>query len=84
VTPAGLASGDIAPASGNPLYTTTNTVTVTIGGQTVTAEWAGLAPGYAGLYQVNFQVPTSLSPGNQPMTMTVGGVTSQPSAMWVQ
>jgi uncharacterized protein (TIGR03437 family) len=78
------ASGDLAPASGNPLCTTTNTVTVTIGGQTVTASFAGLAPGFAGLYQVNFQVPLGLSPGNQPITMTVGGVTSQASAMWVQ
>jgi len=78
------ASGDLAPPSGVPLCTTAYPVTVTIGGQTVTAAWSGLAPGYAGLYQINFQVPTSLSPGNQPMTIAVGGVTSQPSAMWVQ
>ena len=77
-------SGDPAAADGNPLCKTTKTVTVTIGGQTVTADFSGLAPGFAGLYQVNFKVPTSLSAGNQPITMTVGGVTSQASAMWVQ
>jgi uncharacterized protein (TIGR03437 family) len=80
------ASGELAPASGIPLCTTTDTVTVMIGGQTVTASWSGLAPGYPGLYQVNFLVPTSLPPRpiNQPITVSVGGVTSQASAMWVQ
>ncbi|MGA3028691.1 MAG: S8 family serine peptidase [Bryobacteraceae bacterium] len=79
------ASGD--PALGYPdLSTTTNTVTVKIGGQSVTPSFSGLAPGFAGLYQVNFQVPTSLPPGpiNQPIAISVGGVTSQASAMWVQ
>jgi uncharacterized protein (TIGR03437 family) len=79
------ASGELALPSPN-LSTTTNPVTVTIGGQTVTPSFSGLAPGYAGLYQVNFLMPTSLQPGpiNQPITISVGGVTSQPSAMWVQ
>ncbi|MGA2186137.1 MAG: S8 family serine peptidase [Bryobacteraceae bacterium] len=82
------ASGDPAPVSGNLLCKTTNTVTVTIGGETVTVDspgdFSGLAPGFTGLYQVNFKVPSDLQPGNQPITITVGGVTSQASAMWVQ
>ena len=81
------ASGDPAPVSGNPLCRTTNAITVTIGdppGEQVAADFSGLAPGFAGLYQVNFTVPSDLQPGNQPITITVGGVTSQASAMWVQ
>jgi minor extracellular serine protease Vpr len=81
------ASGEAASISGAPLCKTTNPVTVTIGpapGEAVTADFSGLAPGNAGLYQVNFLVPTDLQPGNQPMTITVGGVTSPASAMWVQ
>jgi adhesin/invasin len=81
------ASGDAAPINGIPLCKTTNPVTVNIGpspGEAVTADFSGLAPGDAGLYQINIKVPTDLQPGNQPMTITVGGVTSQPSAMYVQ
>lgn len=78
------ASGDPASPTGTPLSKTTSPVTITIGTQTVTADFAGLAPGYAGLYQVNFLVPSSLTAGSQPITMTVGGVTSTASTMWVQ
>jgi uncharacterized protein (TIGR03437 family) len=81
------ASGDSADPTGVTLSKTTSTVTVNIGpapGVQVTPAFSGLAPGYPGLYQVNFQVPTSLSAGNQPFTVSVGGVTSQASALWVK
>ena len=29
-----------------------------------TIQYAGLAPGYAGLYQINVQIPNSVGPGN--------------------
>ena len=45
----------------------------TIGGQNAQVAFAGLAPGYAGLYQVNLMVP-QLPPGDYPMQVTVGGV----------
>jgi len=81
------ASGDAASILGTPLCKTTSPVTVNIGptpGEAVTADFAGLAPGDAGLYQVNFSVPMDLQPGNQPITITVGGVTSPASAIYVQ
>jgi uncharacterized protein (TIGR03437 family) len=31
---------------------------------------------YAGLYQVNIQVPSGVPDGNQPLVITVGGVAS--------
>jgi uncharacterized protein (TIGR03437 family) len=78
------ASGESAPASGNPACNTTSAVTVKIGNDTVTPTFAGLAPGYPALYQITLTVPTDLAVGSQPVTVTVGGVTSKPSAIWLQ
>ena len=54
-------SGEAAPAS--PLAKVVTPVTVTIGGQPATVQYAGLTPGYAGLYQVNVQIPGGVTPG---------------------
>ncbi len=67
------------PADGAPGDNTTLTTTVpvvTIGGQAATVQYHGLAPGFAGVYQVNVQVPTNISAGNQPITISIGGKTS--------
>ncbi len=68
------ASGDPAPAS--PLAQTTNLPVVSIGGQSATVAFSGLAPGFSALYQVNVVVPPGLSPGIQPVTISVGEATS--------
>jgi len=67
-----------AQASGTTLSRVTATVTATVGGQAATVLFAGLAPGYAGLYQVNLVVP-QLSPGSYPVVITAGGVASNPA-----
>ena len=69
------ASGD--PAAASPLAQTTNVPAVTIGGQPATVAFSGLAPGFSGLYQVNVVVPSGLSQGIQPVTITVGEVMSK-------
>ena len=75
-----MASGEPAPAS--PLSLTTSAVTVTIGGKqaTVYGGTAFLAPGFVGLYQIDIQVPPGLSPGAQPISISVGGQTSPAAA----
>jgi uncharacterized protein (TIGR03437 family) len=52
-------------------------VTVTIGGQLVQPLYAGAAPGYAGLMQVNVQIPAGTPSGNVPVTIQAGPSSSQ-------
>ena len=78
-----VASGAAAPSS--PPATTVNQVTVTIGGVQAQVAFAGLAPTFAGLYQVNAVVPPGVAPGSQvPVTLSVAGQTSPAVTMAVQ
>jgi uncharacterized protein (TIGR03437 family) len=68
---------DGAAAPSGTLAETTVTPTVTIGGVTENAIFAGLAPGYVGLYQVNALVPASVAAGSAVnVSIAMGGVTS--------
>jgi uncharacterized protein (TIGR03437 family) len=68
----------------NPLATTLATPTADIGGVPATVTFSGLAPGYAGLYQVNVQVPAGVPTGpNVPIVLTIGGVTSNTATIAV-
>jgi uncharacterized protein (TIGR03437 family) len=51
-------------APSNPPSTTSNTFTADISGTAATIAFEGLAPGFAGLYQVNIQIPAGLSSGD--------------------
>jgi uncharacterized protein (TIGR03437 family) len=74
-----------APASASPLSWTTATVTVTIGGVPATPSFAGLAPGWVGLYQVNVQVPANAPVGDAvPVALSVGGAASNQVTIAVQ
>jgi uncharacterized protein (TIGR03437 family) len=65
-----------AAGSGSDLSNVTPAVTATIGGQTASVSFAGLAPDFVGLWQVNIVVPTGLTQGDYPLAVTVGGQTS--------
>ena len=56
----------------------TPTVTMTIAGYTAPLFYAGAAPGFPGLMQINAQIPGGfLPPGIQPVLLSVGGAVSQ-------
>ncbi len=57
-------------------YNTSTLPTVTINNVNATVFGAALAPGFAGLYQIAIQVPTSLANGDWPVVATIGGVSS--------
>jgi len=74
VTPA-FTAGQVAPT--NTLYTTTATTFVSVGGQTGTVLFSGLAPGTIGVYQVNVQIPSTVPSGPQPVLLWNSAGTSQ-------
>ena len=76
------ASGAPAPGGANLAATTTQPV-VMIGGQQAQVQFSGLAPGFAGLYQINATVPSGLT-GNQQVTVSIGGQTSPTVVLPVQ
>lgn len=76
-----VASGDAASA--NPISQTTNRVTATVGGQTAQVLFAGLAPGFAGLYQVNLVIP-QIAPGDYPLQISVSGAVSNTGTISVR
>ena len=59
------AVADGAPGPTSPFSTTTNTLTIYIGGTAAATSFVGLAPGLVGLYQINVQIPSTLTTGNQ-------------------
>jgi uncharacterized protein (TIGR03437 family) len=72
-------------ASGTTLSPTTTAATATIGGEEATVIFAGLAPGFVGLYQVNIGVPQSApSGGAVELVLTIGGVDSNPVTIAVE
>jgi len=76
VNPASTAG---AAASTTVLSSTTSAVTVSIGGQNAQVLFAGLAPGYVGLYQVNALVPAGVPVGGDvPLLLSVAGQQSPP------
>jgi uncharacterized protein (TIGR03437 family) len=68
-------------APSNPPSTTSNTFTADISGTTANIAFQGLAPGFAGLYQVNVQIPTGLTAGDN--SLDIGGPDSYTSEAFI-
>jgi uncharacterized protein (TIGR03437 family) len=71
------------PAAGAAASTTTLSwailpFTVTVGGKDAVVDFAGLAPTFAGLYQVNVEIPSGLTGTSLPLVMQANGSMSAP------
>jgi uncharacterized protein (TIGR03437 family) len=74
-----------AAASSSPLSYTTTLPIVTIGGASAQVTYSGLAPGFAGLYQVNAVIPGSAPSGSGvSLALSMGGVLSNTVTIAIQ
>ena len=78
------ASGQTTPPASQGLAQCTQTITVSIGGQSVTPEFAGLTPTGIGYYQINVQVPANAPSGIQPVIVTANGVAAKTVYLAIQ
>jgi len=64
---------------------TASTVTVLLNGQELPVAFAGLAPGFPGVYQINVTIPASVAPGLQEsLALEQGGLTSNTVPIAIQ
>ena len=75
-----VATGEAAPPVGNPMATP---VQVWLGCIALRPVYAGLAPGLAGVSQINFVIPDSLQEGVYFLRITAGSASSQPQSLSV-
>ncbi len=72
-------------AAPSGVVSTTNTVTVMVGNTRAEVSFAGLAPNFAGLYQVNFRVPSDAPVGDGvPVKIVMAGAESNSAALAVR
>ena len=72
--------GRVAPIDGSGLFKPLLPVTATIGGEAVTVEYFGTAPGIVyGVMQVNLRIPANAASGNLPVVVRVGVNATQPN-----
>jgi uncharacterized protein (TIGR03437 family) len=80
-----FATGLGAVRPNGQLSVTTATVTASLGEMELPVQFAGLAPGYPGLYQVNVLIPAATPPGlGIPFALKAGGQTSNRVSLSVQ
>ena len=82
-------SGPVSPAAkdGTPtsvLTNATSVVTAKIGSADASVSFTGLTPGFIGLVQMNIVVPSGLTPGVYPLSVTIDGQTSNSATIAVK
>ena len=82
--PLSPAAKDGVPASTTSLVYAQASNSASIGNLPATVSFAGLAPGFVGLVQMNIVVPTGLAPGTYPLSVTIDGQTSNAAPITVK
>jgi uncharacterized protein (TIGR03437 family) len=76
---------DGAAAPGMPPANTVVKARVTIGGKDAMVSFAGLSPGFAGLYQIDAEVPAGVASGSDvPVIVTIAGESSPAATIAVK
>ena len=73
-----------AAAPGGPLSLARNLPTVTIDGVPCEVLFAGLAPGFVGVYQINIRVMQTIAAGSRDLVVTAAGVASRTARVPIQ
>jgi uncharacterized protein (TIGR03437 family) len=79
-----LTTGQVAPASGSPLYETVTTPTITVGGLPAKILFSGIPPGFTGEYQIDFEVPTGVTGDDVPVVFSMGSSPTDTRTMSIQ
>ncbi|MGD0771575.1 MAG: SMP-30/gluconolactonase/LRE family protein [Candidatus Solibacter sp.] len=82
--PVSPAAKDGTPASSTSLTYLTAAYSATIGSTPATVSFAGLTPGFIGLVQMNIVVPSTLTTGVYPLSVTIDGQTSNSATIAVK
>src|SRR5215472_7147674 len=82
--PVSPAQSDGVPASATALVSMTSTYSAKIGSATAQVTFAGMAPTFIGLVQMNIAVPSTLTPGVYPLSITVGSETANSATIAVK
>jgi len=69
-------AGELPPG----IASTVDPVTVMVGSADAEVLYAGVAPGLAGLYQINIRIPASAADGDQPVTARIGSLATPAGA----
>ncbi len=77
ITAPALGTGELAGSG--PLNRLLANTSVTLGGRQAAVSFAGMAPGFAGLVQVNLTVPAEAPSGDAPVILTAAGTSSLPN-----
>jgi uncharacterized protein (TIGR03437 family) len=85
----GLGEVENSPGTGNaapstPLARTRVTPQVRFSGTPAEVVFSGLAPGFAGLYQLNVRVPAGLTAGTADVVIEQAGAVSRPARIFVR
>jgi uncharacterized protein (TIGR03437 family) len=79
--PADGAAGPFAPLLAE---LPSDSASATINGENAPVLFAGLAPGFVGLLQMNITVPSDLAAGTYPLVITVAGAKSTSAMVSIQ
>jgi len=75
-----VATGQAAPFSANSVAAP---VQVWLDEAALQPSYAGMAPGFAGLNQINFKIPAGCTPGSHQLRISAGPASSQPASLIV-